>query len=120
MRHWNKTVSATPITGRNAMARLVVMYKTPKDETAFSKHYFATHVPLAKKFPGLRKYEVSEGPVATPAGPSQYHLIATLHFDDLAALKKALAGPEAKAAVADVKIFATGGVDMLMFDSREV
>src|SRR5260370_40106397 len=67
-------------------------------------------VPLAKKFPGLRKYEVSEGPVATPAGPSQYHLVATLHFDDLAALKKALAGPEAKAAVADVKIFATGGV----------
>ncbi|HVX75718.1 MAG TPA: EthD family reductase, partial [Bradyrhizobium sp.] len=51
------------------MAHLLVMYKTPKDAAAFDKHYFETHVPLAKKIPGLRKYEVSQGVVATPAGP---------------------------------------------------
>jgi uncharacterized protein (TIGR02118 family) len=33
---------------------------------AFDKHYFEAHVPIAKKIPGLRKYEVSRGPVATP------------------------------------------------------
>jgi len=33
---------------------------------AFDKHYFEAHVPIAKKIPGLRKYEVSQGPVATP------------------------------------------------------
>ena len=32
---------------------------------AFDKHYFEAHVPIAKKIPGLRKYEVSRGPVAT-------------------------------------------------------
>ncbi len=38
------------------MARMVVIYKTPKDVAAFTRHYFETHVPLAKKLPGLRKY----------------------------------------------------------------
>ena len=67
------------------MARMVVIYKTPKDVMAFTRHYFETHVPLAKKLPGLRKYEVSQGPILTPHGVSQYHFVATLHFDDLAA-----------------------------------
>jgi uncharacterized protein (TIGR02118 family) len=74
------------------MAHLVVMYKTPKDTAAFDKHYFETHVPIAKKIPGLRKYEVSHGPVATPAGPSAYHLIATLYFDSLDAIKAGFGG----------------------------
>jgi uncharacterized protein (TIGR02118 family) len=102
------------------MARLIVTYKTPKDAGAFDKHYFESHVPLAKKIPGLRKYEISRGPVATPAGPSGVHLIAILHFDDLAAIQSAFASPEGQAAAADVQTFATGGADMVLFDSREV
>ncbi len=102
------------------MAQLVVMYKTPKDATAFDKYYFEKHIPLAKKIPGLRKYEVSEGPVATPAGPSGYHLVALLHFDTLAAIQAAFGSAEGKAAVADVQTFATGGVDIYMFDTRQV
>jgi uncharacterized protein (TIGR02118 family) len=102
------------------MARLVVMYKTPNDAAAFDKYYFETHVPIAKKVPGLRKYEVSQGPVATPAGPSGLHLIATLYFDDLAAIQRAFASPEGQAAAADVQTFATGGVDMFLFASREI
>ena len=102
------------------MARVVVMYKTPKDADAFNEYYSEKHIPLAKKIPGLRKYEISQGPVVTPAGPSGFHLIATLHFDDLAAIQKAFASAEGQAAGADVQAFATGGADMLMFDSREV
>jgi len=102
------------------MARLVVMYKTPKDARAFDKYYFGTHVPIAKKIPGIRKYEVSQGPVLTPAGPCGLHLIATLHFDDLAAIQRAFASAEGQAAAADVQKFATGGVDMFLFDSREI
>jgi uncharacterized protein (TIGR02118 family) len=107
-------------TGRETMAHVVVMYKTPKDTAAFDKYYFETHVPIAKKIPGLRKYEVSKGPVATPAGPSGFHLIATLHFDNLAAVQAGFGSPEGKAAGADVPKFATGGADMLLFDNREV
>jgi len=102
------------------MARLVVMYRDPKDAGVFNKYYFEKHVPLAKKIPGIRKYEVSQGPVLTPAGPSGFHLIATLHFDDLAAIQNAFASAEGQAAAADVQTFATGGVDMFLFDSREI
>ncbi len=102
------------------MATLVVMYKTPKDPAAFDKYYVEKHIPLAKKIPGLRKYEVSQGPVATPAGPSAYHLVALLHYDNLAAIQSAFASPEGQAAVADVQAFATGGADIIMFDTRQV
>jgi len=102
------------------MALLAVMYKTPHDAGAFDKHYFEKHIPLAKKIHGLKKYEVSRGTVATPAGPSNYHLIALLHYDDVAAIQKGFASPEGQAAVADVQNFATGGVDILMFDMRPV
>lgn len=102
------------------MATLVVMYKTPKDPAAFDKYYVEKHIPLAKKIPGLRKYEVSQGPVATPAGPSAYHLVALLHYDNLAAIQSAFASLEGQAAVADVQAFATGGADIIMFDTRQV
>jgi uncharacterized protein (TIGR02118 family) len=102
------------------MAHVVVMYKTPKDAAAFDKYYVETHIPIAKKIPGLKKYEVSQGPVATPAGPSAYHLIATLYFDNMAAVQAAFGSAEGKTAAADVQKFATGGADMLLFDNREV
>jgi uncharacterized protein (TIGR02118 family) len=102
------------------MAELVVMYKTPKDTAAFDKHYFEKHVPLAKKIPGLRKYSVSQGPVATPAGPSGFHLIAILTFDSLAAIQAAFASGEGRATAADLPNFASGGADMILFDTREV
>jgi uncharacterized protein (TIGR02118 family) len=102
------------------MAQLVVMYKTPDDTAAFDKHYFDKHVQIAKKIPGLKKYEVSQGPVATPAGPSGYHLVALLHFHDLGAIQSAFGSAEGQAAVADVQNFATGGVDIIMFDTRAV
>jgi uncharacterized protein (TIGR02118 family) len=102
------------------MAELVVMYKTPKDTADFDKYYFEKHVPLAKKIPGLRKYQVSQGPVATPAGPSPFHLIAILTFDSLAAIQAGFASAEGKATAADLPTFASGGADMILFDTREV
>ena len=48
------------------MARLVVMYGTPKDAGAFDRDYFESHVPIAKKIPGLRKYEVPSRPRPAP------------------------------------------------------
>ncbi|MNL55148.1 EthD protein [compost metagenome] len=104
------------------MARMVVIYPTPENVEAFDRHYFEIHVPLAKKIPGLRKYEVSDGPIATPVGPSSIHRIGTLHFDDLAAIKKAFAMPEGQAAATDRRLFAPdgSGVQMFLFDDRDV
>jgi uncharacterized protein (TIGR02118 family) len=102
------------------MAKLLVLYKTPKSAEAFDKHYASVHVPLAKKIPGLKKYDISTGAVGTPAGPSQVHLAATLYFDSLDALKAGLASPEGKAAAGDLGNFADGGADLYLFDTKEV
>jgi uncharacterized protein (TIGR02118 family) len=37
------------------MARLVVLYKTPKNAEAFDRYYASTHIPIAKKVPGLER-----------------------------------------------------------------
>jgi len=37
----------------------------------------------------------------------------------MAAIQKAFGSPEGQAAVADVQTFATGGVDIYLFDTRE-
>jgi uncharacterized protein (TIGR02118 family) len=100
------------------MAQMLVLYKTPKDIAAFDKDYFATHIPLAKKIPGLRKYEVSQGPVVTPFGPSAYHLAATLHFDNMQAMQSAFGSPEGRAAGAHAQSLAD--LDILLFDNHEV
>ncbi|KQV33566.1 MULTISPECIES: EthD family reductase [unclassified Rhizobium] len=104
------------------MARMMVIYRTPQDIEAFDRHYFDIHVPLAKTLPGLRKYEISRGPIATPAGFPDIHRIGTLHFDDLAAIRTAFASPEGQAAAADRRLFAPdgSGFQMYLFDSREV
>src|ERR1700721_247909 len=104
------------------MARMGVIYRTPKDAEAFDRHYFEIHVPLAKKIPGLRKYEVSDGPIATPVGTCDVYRIGTLHFDDLAAIEKAFASAEGQVAGADRRLFPpdASGVQMFLFDTREV
>jgi uncharacterized protein (TIGR02118 family) len=102
------------------MAKLVALYKKPADAAAFDAYYFSTHVPKAKKVPGLRRYEVSSGPVETPQGESAYHLVAVLEFDSLAALQTGLGSPEGQAAAGDLANFAQAGVELLMFDSKQV
>jgi uncharacterized protein (TIGR02118 family) len=101
------------------MAKVLVLYKTPKSAEAFDKHYASVHIPLAKKIPGLKKYDISKGPVGTPAGPSGIHLIATLHFDSLDALKAGMGSAEGRAAGGDLANFADGGTDLLIFDEKE-
>jgi uncharacterized protein (TIGR02118 family) len=102
------------------MATLMVLYNKPSDPAAFDTYYFDKHVPLAKKIPGLRKYEVSDGLVATPEGPSPFHLVALLTFDSMAAIGAAFASAEGQATVADVGKFAQAGVQLLMCETRTV
>lgn len=104
------------------MAGLVAIYKTPADVEAFKKHYFGTHIPLAKKMPGFRKYEVSTGPVSVLTGPTDIHLIGAVYFDDLEAMQQAFASPEGRACAADRQVYAPDdtGVQIFAFDTREV
>ncbi|EFL90326.1 EthD family reductase [Ahrensia sp. R2A130] len=102
------------------MAQLVAVYRTPKDAIAFDAYYASTHLPLAKTIPGLLKYELNDGPVAGPDEGNGVHLVAILHFANMATIHAALASPEGQAAAADLGNFATGGAELLMFDTKEV
>ena len=104
------------------MSRMVVIYRTPKDPAAFDAHYFSVHVPLAKKLPGLRRYEVGRRPNITPAGDPEPYLIGTLYFDDIAALRHAFSTPEGRACAEDRRVLAPedDDVQMYLFDVTEV
>ena len=104
------------------MAQMVVIYKMPKDPAAFDQHYFEAHVPLAKQLPGLRAYSVSRGPIVAPAGGPPVHMVATLHFDSLAAIREAFTTAEGRACGADRRLLAPHDEDVIMvlFDDRQV
>jgi uncharacterized protein (TIGR02118 family) len=102
------------------MAKIVALYKKPANPAAFDAYYFSTHVPIAKQIAGLRRYEVNVGPVTTLQGASPYHMAAVLSFDSMSALQQALNSPEGAATAADLANFAQAGVDVLLFDTREI
>lgn len=102
------------------MAKLYAIYQQPADETAFDSYYFGTHVPLARKIPGLRSYEVTRGDVMGMAGKHAVYLIATLSFDSMAAIAAAMGSAEGQAAAADLANFASAGVDVLLGDTEMI
>ena len=101
------------------MAQLLVLYNAPTDPAAFDRYYHQTHIPIAKKIPGLRSYVISNGPIQALSGTSPY-LVAILQFDSMAAIQAAQASPEAQAAAADLANFASGGATVLIYDDKGV
>lgn len=101
---------------------MLVIYRTPKDAAAFDQHYFGVHVPMAKRLPGLRKYETSKGSIVALAAAADPHLVAILHFDSLAAIKEAFATECGRACAADRKLLAPEDrdVQMFLFDEQDV
>ena len=95
--------------GAEPMARFVVMYDTPSDIDAFERHYNDVHLPLAKQFPGLRRYTRSHKPAAVIGDPC--YLVVMLDWDDVAALEAALQSDvgrrTAEDAVANLACYAT-------------
>ena len=101
-------------------AQVLALYNMPTDPTAFEQYYNGTHIPLAKRMPGLRSYVINKGPLASGDGNSAYYLVALLSFDSMDALQTAIASPDGQATVADLRNFATGGVTMLMYETQTV
>src|SRR5512136_288177 len=101
------------------MAQVLVLYNAPADPAAFDRYYLQTHIPIAKKIPGLRSYVISNGPVQALAGTAP-HLVAILQFDSIADVNAALASPEGQAAAADLPNFASGGASLLIYDDKTV
>lgn len=93
--------------------QLTVLYNHPEDPEKFDAHYDNVHAPLAARLPGLRSYTVSR-PAAVGDQKPAYHLIATLTFDDEAALGAAMASEAGQEGTADLANFAQAGVTTLI------
>jgi uncharacterized protein (TIGR02118 family) len=76
----------------------------------FVKHWLGVHAPLAHAVPGLRRYVQSHivGERTRPDIPAidvEVDGVAETWYDDLAAMERANASPEAKALHADGALF---------------
>lgn len=98
---------------------VAVCYGHPEDPEAFDAYYRDTHIPLARKVPGLSGYTWGKC-TAMGAGQPPYYAVAGLHFPDAEAMKSGLASPEMKQAGKDVRNFATGGVTMYIQENESV
>jgi uncharacterized protein (TIGR02118 family) len=96
------------------MVKTIVLYGKPTDEAAFEGYYANTHLPIAGKIPGVRRFEAGRI-VGTPdGGEPPYYRAAELWFDSLEAMEAAMSSPEGQATVADLPNFATGGATVMV------
>ena len=99
------------------MHRVLALYPPPADPGRFRTYYEQTHIPLAKKLPGLRgiRYSLDVRPLGGD-DPAPFFCIAELDFDDEAAAVAAAQSPEGQAVIADVQNYATGGITIVHCD----
>ena len=98
--------------------RVLVLYGKPNDAAEFDRYYREVHVPLVRKMPKLKGFEVSRGPVAVSDEEGAYHLVVLLTYDGQAELEASLASPEGVATIEDVANFATGGVRIVTIETE--
>lgn len=101
------------------MAKVLVLYNAPSDVEAFDSYYYSTHIPIAKKLPGLLSYMVSAQPPRMLAGTAPY-LVAELEFSDMAAIDAALTSPEGQATAGDLPNFAHAGATIMIYETQSV
>lgn len=95
------------------MAKLIALYKQPKDQEKFDEHYSNVHTPITKKIPGLREMNVTKI-VGSPMGKSDYYLLCEMIYDDHESLQKAMKTDEGKASGKDVMQFAGDLVTLMI------
>ncbi|MGW4334614.1 EthD family reductase [Rhodococcus koreensis] len=98
------------------MHTLMVLYGPPTDADAFRTYYQDSHLPLARKLPGVRAVRHSLNVSATE-GTAPFTALFEADFDSAEAMFAALTSPEGAAARADVPNFATGEVQILHFET---
>ena len=102
------------------MLKFVALWnlKEGVSESAFEHWYRTTHIPDARRIPGLRKYTVNRA--AEPVrGQSRYYRMAELSFDSYEAVQRALPSPEWQRAFVDAQGFIADHL-RLQFESEEI
>jgi len=100
------------------MHQLVALFRQPPDPQAFDDAYWNTHVPLAKKIPGVVSLDVSKM-LPGKDGPAKYYQMAVLSFADKDSFKTAMKSPENAEAGANLMSFAQGLVEFCAAEKVE-
>ncbi len=87
------------------MIKLIALFRKPADTAEFDKHYSEVHTPLVRKYPGMRKLEITRI-TGAPIGETKYHLLCEMYWDSKDDIDKALGSPEGRAVAKDLMSFA--------------
>ena len=96
------------------MFKVTVLYGHPTDPAAFETYYANTHLPIAARMRGAVRAELTRFQSAPDGGRPAFYRMAEFWFDSQQQLATTMNSPEAKATVADLANFATGGVTVLI------
>ncbi|MBF8249247.1 MAG: EthD protein [Bacteroidetes bacterium] len=99
------------------MTKLIALFRRPADPAAFDMHYFEIHTPLVKKYPGLRKLEITRV-TGAPIGETKFHLMCEMYWDSKDEMDKALASHEGRAATKDLMSFAADVVTVFIGETQ--
>jgi uncharacterized protein (TIGR02118 family) len=94
-----------------AGAKLIVVYPSPRDVSAFERAYTQDHAPMvtAQNFKGIKKFIASKVVGTADGSAAPFYRIAELHFASMEALQAAAASPSAQKAVAHAVSISSGG-----------
>ncbi len=99
------------------MHKFVVLYPPQPDPEKFKSYYINTHIPLARKIPGLlaSRYSFAIGGLP-PGTPAPFFCIFEADFESGAAMGAAMGSPEGQAVAADVPNFAQVGPTLMHYE----
>ncbi len=98
-----------------AMHKLVVLYPPQPDPDAFKAYYAKTHIPLARKIPGLVALRYSFDVAGVGPGAPPYFCVFEAEFSDGASFGAAMSSPEGQAVASDVPNFAQIGPTLIHY-----
>ena len=117
-----ETSDPTEAAGGEPMAIVTVIYKQPKDTTAFEKYYAESHGPLLganQAEIGFTRAELTKFESNLDGSAPALYRQAELYFPSMAALEKGTATAGFKKVAGDLPAFATGGLDgMVAVETR--
>jgi len=99
------------------MVKLMIMYKHPKNETAFETGY-VNNLAMLEKMPGIVRQQANMV-VGGPEGASPFYRVLELYFDSMDALDAAMRSPAGVSAGQALMTYAGDIVDVLFVDVFE-
>lgn len=100
------------------MHKLMVLFNSSEDSLTLETQWSNAFVGRAESMPGIRRVSVSRV-VGGPGGGIDLHLLHEFYFDDLNALKAALASPQGQEAGQALMAFAGEQVSIYFAEHLE-